>query len=361
MFHQILQDIATKILQEIATWLPPPPPQPQQPQQPPQPQQPTPQPPTNKDLEAKVQATNKDLEEKVQANKDLEEKVKELQKALEQKEVTNNLEEKVKELQKALEKKEVELEREGFQNLRVGDVKPFDGTQANWIKWKNEAEGVLHGTGFQKVMESREEADKDQNRNNVLFSTLSSATCAGSAFSKVNRFKGKNDGYGAWNQLLAWYDSATRLESHADTLRIKIQHIRLYDGGSITDYVNRFELVYHELQRIPTFGMLEIEAKGLFIRNILDSSLDYTRRTLFRNKTKMTLEEMIQELRTEEEEIARRSIFTKGQVKRRQEPTLSFNTDAKRARLGGDLSLAGTVLHPNKIGILRIHPESGKI
>eukprot|EP00537_Pseudo-nitzschia_pungens_P002721 CAMPEP_0172361326 /NCGR_PEP_ID=MMETSP1060-20121228/5177_1 /TAXON_ID=37318 /ORGANISM="Pseudo-nitzschia pungens, Strain cf. cingulata" /LENGTH=95 /DNA_ID=CAMNT_0013083555 /DNA_START=223 /DNA_END=510 /DNA_ORIENTATION=+ len=94
MFH--------KILQGIATWLPQP-----------QPQQ--------------------------LANKDLEEKVKELQKALEQKEATNNLEEKVKELQKALEKKAVELEREGFQNLRVGDVKPFDGTQANWIKWKNEA------------------------------------------------------------------------------------------------------------------------------------------------------------------------------------------------------------------------------
>jgi len=274
-------------------------------------------------------------------------------------EAEDALREKVQDLQKALEKKEAELEkkegRDGFQPLNVGDVKTFDGNQSNWIKWKAETEGVLHGKGFQKVMQSRKEADKDPNTNLVLYSTLSAATCRGTAFSKVYRFKGENDGHAAWKKLLEWYESETCLESHADTLRLKLRNIKLYDGGNISDYINRFEFVYYELHRIPKFGIHEAEAKGIFVRNIMDSSLYYTHKTMLRSKANRSIEELILDLRKVEEELERQNISNRAEVKRRQEP-IFFS--GKRRRVEGEVSLTVSVLHPNLIGIIRIPPET---
>ena len=203
--------------------------------------------------------------------------------------------------------------------LEAQKVTAFAGSINEWQRWKHRTECAFDGSGYEKILNSREFSERNPDMNRIVYSQLATATSDGNAYSLVFRHHKKRDGFSAWQSLCDRYDGDSRRNEHADEIREKLQALRMSTGMTADTYINRFELWVQELSEIPGEGFTDNHALQLFLRNIQDP--DYATEVKILRRSSQTLHQAIDGLRQQEREVVanRRAKRTIGNRPRRQQ------------------------------------------
>lgn len=186
--------------------------------------------------------------------------------------------------------------------LEAAKITEFHGRIEDFQAWRIRTECAFDGSGFEKILNDRVFANDNPRMNRIVFSQLSVATASGDAFHLVLKHNETKDGYGAWNELLDWYDGDAVKSETADTLRSKLHSLKLRDPVSGSHYINSFNQHVHHLDRIQGEAMSESHKIQIFIRNIEDE--DYMDVALhLRNSEVLSLDKAISAIRKRERDL----------------------------------------------------------
>lgn len=186
--------------------------------------------------------------------------------------------------------------------LEAARITEFHGRIDDFQAWRIRTECAFDGSGFERILSDRGFADKNPRMNRIVFSQLSVATANGDAFHLVLKHNGVKDGYGAWNELLNWYDGDAVRSETADTLRAKLHNLKLRDPINGSQYINSFNQHVHHLDRIQGEAMSESHKIQIFIRNIEDE--DYMDVAIhLRNAEILSLDKAISAIRKRERDL----------------------------------------------------------
>jgi hypothetical protein len=119
--------------------------------------------------------------------------------------------------------------------------------------------------------------------NRVVYSQLYVATVDGTVHHLVKQHENEKDGNAAWKLLCEWYDGDVIKNKTVETLRSRIEGLKLHTGTTASEYMNKYLMYYHNLAKIPGEGLSSSHGTYLFLRNI--SNPDYAPTILFLRNT----------------------------------------------------------------------------
>ena len=240
------------------------------------------------------------------------------------------------------------------------ELDAFSGETIDWAKWKMDAEIVLYGTGFRKIINSKESARKNPVRNGYLFTLLYKALRTGTAADLCIKKTKKQNGHRLWKSLIEEYEGdPTIVAGAAERLTEKLRRCVMVQGISASTYISRFRTLVKHIQIHDGYKLNSNTIKTKFINNIKDP--DYypftgQARSTIRDKT---FKQLVEELRIFDDNL-------------QDAP----ETNAKRARRMLDLETIGdgtkprrvtetdttkvplpSTVHPNLQGFLKIRPS----
>jgi hypothetical protein len=196
------------------------------------------------------------------------------------------------------------LTREGHGSLKLEaqQIKEFGGSYDEWQKWKSRTICAFDGSGYERVLSERDYATRNPKMNKVVFSQLSVSTVDGTAHHLIKVHEGLKDGHAAWIALCEWYDGDAMKNETSESLRTKLETLRLHSGLTASQYVNKFLMWFRELECIPGEGYSKSHGVYLFLKNIVDT--DYAPTVVFLRNNSATLEECVVALRKSERDLA---------------------------------------------------------
>jgi hypothetical protein len=112
--------------------------------------------------------------------------------------------------------------------------------------------------------------------NRVVYSQLAAATIDGISHHLIKQYEGDKDGHAAWMALLTWYNGNTIQNEIAESLRNKLEGLKLHPGTSASQYNNQFLTWYHNLERIEGESYSPGHVVYLFLSNITNSNYQGT-------------------------------------------------------------------------------------
>ena len=93
----------------------------------------------------------------------------------------------------------------------------FSGNIKDWMSWKRAALAKLGGFQYGQLLTSRAYADRNKQRNSMLFAILEDKTSDGLASHIIHRFEKTTDGHAAWTYLNKRYDGDETMKSNQAT------------------------------------------------------------------------------------------------------------------------------------------------
>ena len=121
------------------------------------------------------------------------------------------------------------------------ELTAFSGETMDWASWKMDAEIVLYGTGFKRVMTSSSYSRKHKDLNSFLFTVLYKALRAGSAKHLCIKRVRTQDGYKLWRRLLQEYEGdPTIVAGAADRLTEQLRNCIMVNGMTASRYISKF-------------------------------------------------------------------------------------------------------------------------
>jgi len=160
--------------------------------------------------------------------------------------------------------------------LEAQKIKEFSGSYDEWQRWKSRTECAFDGSGYENILVDPVFATNNPRMNRVVYSQLAVATVDGTAYHLVRQFEELKDGHEAWNALCGWFDRDQIRNETLESLRSKLDSLKLHNGTTASQYVNKFLMWQMELDKIPGEGYSESHAVYLFLKNILDTDYDTT-------------------------------------------------------------------------------------
>lgn len=188
--------------------------------------------------------------------------------------------------------------------LEAQKVKEFNGDFDDWARWKSRTECALDGSGYEQIMADAEFARDHQRMNRVVYSQLAVATVEGTAYHLVKQFDEQKDGNAAWTAMCAWYDGDQIRNETSETLRAKLEDLKLHSGTTASQFVNKFLMWHMELDKIPGEGYSASHAVYLFLKNIIDK--DYETTVTYLRNSASDLNECINALRKAERDLSQK-------------------------------------------------------
>jgi hypothetical protein len=193
-------------------------------------------------------------------------------------------------------------EGHGSLKLEAQRIKEFGGSYDEWQKWKSRTICAFDGSGYERILSERDYATRNQKMNKAVFSQLSVSTVDGTAHHLIKVHEGLKDGHAAWIALCEWYDGDAMKNETSESLRTKLETLRLHSGLTASQYVNKFLMWFRELECIPGEGYSQSHGVYLFLKNICDT--DYAPTVVFLRNNSATLEECVVALRKSERDLA---------------------------------------------------------
>lgn len=169
--------------------------------------------------------------------------------------------------------------------LSNGDIKKFSGSEEDWKDWAIETEGTLSTTGYAKILTDRRYANRNPNKNRIVFTQLVIALQGGTARCMADEFETSKDGHALWKGL---HDEYTGTEAQAplvSKIRQQIEATKLHSGITASEYVNTFRVKKSQLDKFQRDDNTDYQVKELFIRNIVDPEYRSTRESLMERLT----------------------------------------------------------------------------
>ena len=160
--------------------------------------------------------------------------------------------------------------------LEAQKIKEFSGSYDEWQRWKSRTECAFDGSGCENILVDPVFATNNPRMNRVVYSQLAVATVDGTAYHLVRQFEELKDGHEAWNALCGWFDGDQIRNETLESLRSKLDSLKLHNGTTASQYVNKFLMWQMELDKIPGEGYSESHAVYLFLKNIMDPDYDTT-------------------------------------------------------------------------------------
>lgn len=211
--------------------------------------------------------------------------------------------------------------------LEAQKVKEFNGGYDEWQQWKSRTECAFDGSGYEKILTDSSFARDNPRMNRVVYSQLAVATVDGTAYHLVRNFEDEKDGHEAWMALCEWFDGDQIRNETSESLRSKLDSLKLHNGTTASQYVNKFLMWRMELDKIPGESYSESHAVYLFLKNILDVEYDTTVTYLQNNGS--NLSECINTIRKAERDLIRKRSDRRKfkQVIRRSKADISTEDD----------------------------------
>jgi hypothetical protein len=188
--------------------------------------------------------------------------------------------------------------REMSLKLEAQKVKEFTGHFDSWQKWKARTECAFDGSGYALILTDSEYSESNMQMNRVVFAQLFVATVDGTAHHLVKQHEKEKDGNAAWKALCEWYDGDVIKNETSETIRSRIEGLKLHTGITASDYVNKYLMYYHDLAKIPGEGLSASHGTYLFLRNITDP--DYAPTVSFLRNTNPDLTDCVTAIRKSE-------------------------------------------------------------
>ena len=134
--------------------------------------------------------------------------------------------------------------------LQSHQLRTFNGRSTEFPKWKNHAECVLNGTGYERILTDEPYARTHPGKNTLVFSQLSMAMADGDASHIVHKHKHTQDGYQAWQDMLTYFHGSQRSIRTARGIRTKLIGLTLSEGTTASSYINKFQTWHRDLEDI---------------------------------------------------------------------------------------------------------------
>ena len=81
-----------------------------------------------------------------------------------------------------------EEEKEVSLKLEAQRITSFSGSYNEWIVWKLRAECTFNGSGFDKILSSKDYDESNQKKSQIVYSQLSCVLVDGTAYHIVRKF-----------------------------------------------------------------------------------------------------------------------------------------------------------------------------
>lgn len=188
--------------------------------------------------------------------------------------------------------------------LEAQKVKEFNGDFDEWARWKSRTECALDGSGYEKILTDITFAMNNPRMNRVVYSQLAVATVEGTAYHLVRQYDEEKDGHAAWSALCTWFDGDQIRNETSETLRAKLEGLKLHSGTTASQFVNKFLMWHMELDKIPGEGYSSSHAVYLFLKNIVDKDYDST--VTFLRNNGSNLNDCINALRKAERDLSQK-------------------------------------------------------
>ena len=195
--------------------------------------------------------------------------------------------------------------------LEAQKVNKFTGAFEVWSKWKSRTECAFDGSGYELVLTDREFADENPRMNRVVYSQLAAATIDGISHHLIKQHEVNKDGHAAWNALITWYDGNTIKNEIAESLRNKLEVLKLHQGTSASQYINQFLTWYHNLERIEGESYSPGHIVYLFLQNITDP--DYHGTIVFLRNNDANLDDAVKSIRKAERDLMQKRVEARKQ------------------------------------------------
>ena len=137
-------------------------------------------------------------------------------------------------------------------------------------------ECAFNGSGYERILEDKDYAHINPTQNKVMYSQLAVATEAGNAYHLVKKHEPKRDDNAAWVELCNGFDGDHVKDQNANDKRFIVENLKLYSGGSASEYVSSFLTAMNDLNRIPEEGFSPGHVISLFLKNIEDEAYEST-------------------------------------------------------------------------------------
>lgn len=186
--------------------------------------------------------------------------------------------------------------------LEAQKIKEFLGKYDDWPKWKNRTQCAFDGSGYERILQDRRFADRNPKMNRIVYSQLAVATVDGTAYHLIKQFEDSKDGHAAWQALIEWFDGDVIKNETAESLRTKLEKLKLTRSLKAEDYINKYLTWMSELDRIKGEKYSDSHKVHLFLRNIEDSDFGTTVEIL--RKQNSTLEECVTTVRKTQRDVA---------------------------------------------------------
>jgi hypothetical protein len=228
-------------------------------------------------------------------------------------------------------KEERSTRSQGSLKLEAQKVKEFTGHFDAWQKWKARTECAFDGSGYSSILTDSTYSERHMQMNRVVFAQLYVATVDGTAHHLVKQYEGTKDGNAAWVSLCEWYDGDIIKNETSETLRSRIEGLKLHSGMAASDYVNKYLMYYHDLAKIPGEGLSTSHGVYLFLRNITDP--DYAPTVSFLRNTSPDLTACVTAIRKSERDSLQKKQETRKfrQTIRRMRDEESNNKDKRKS------------------------------
>jgi hypothetical protein len=232
--------------------------------------------------------------------------------------------------------------------LEAQRVKEFTGHFDGWQKWKSRTECAFDGSGYEKVLSNRPYAEINTQMNRVVYAQLYVATVEGTAHHLVKQHETLKDGHAAWNSLCEWYDGDIIKNETAETLRSRIEALKLHSGGSASDFVNKYLMYYHDLAKIPGEGLSASHGIYLFLRNI--TAAEYASTVSFLRNTNPDLMACVTAIRKAERDCLQKKQASRQfrQTIRRMKEEISHENTKRRWIVEDDIESDSEDEYPKK-------------
>ena len=188
--------------------------------------------------------------------------------------------------------------------FQAHSITPFSGGYEEWNVWKSRTEYAFNGSGYEKILSSKKYSEENQDKNKIVYSQLSVATVDGTAYHLVRNHDDSKDGHKSWTDLCEWYDGDEVRTEAAENARSKLEALTLGDGGSASDYVNKFLNYYRYLEKIPGESYSKSHAIQRFLAGIKDKNFQAT--VSFCRNDRLPLDECVSRVRANERELSRK-------------------------------------------------------
>ena len=153
----------------------------------------------------------------------------------------------------------------------------FDGTPGRWIPFKEKVLGKAGAAGYDAIFQERCQLKRaNRNANKRIFYLLKLATTGGGASALVNRHEQAQNGHGAWQALLTYYEGPIAANEAAKITRAHLFNLRLRPKDDATLYMNDFNMYTDQLIKLKR-PEAEETLVDMFLDSILDDKFDVTK------------------------------------------------------------------------------------